>query len=197
MNQHLVSLLLLSAAFVADARADSWIFRTSTYSHDPASGARIAQYAPKEPAYMPVDPTYRRSGYRHIRTTFRGPHGTADRLHQVETWGAGEMIRPYGEWQYPYRAGATPFGPWGNAGGPWTLPFDSWVNPYGSWNQYPYRGGYGGGGYGGGGYGRGGRGRGYPQAVPFGRHGGSRGKGPHGQAPGGHPGSGHGAPTHP
>jgi hypothetical protein len=67
----------------------------------------------------------------------------------VQTWGQGTAIRPYGEWEYPYRAGATPYGPWGNPQGPWTLPFDSWQNPYGL-NRGPYygpwRSGYGAGG---------------------------------------------------
>jgi len=73
------------------------------------------------------------SGLRRLR----GPDGSADRLHVVETWGAGDAIRPYGEWLFPYRAGATPYGPWGNPQGPWTMPFDSWVNPYGLWNRSP------------------------------------------------------------
>ncbi len=137
MRRHLALLVvLLTLAPSAIGRAaDSWIFRSSHYSHDPETGQRVAQYAPKQAAYRTVDPTYVQSGYRHSRSTLRGVGGSVDRRHIVETWGAGEMIRPYGEWQYPYRAGATPFGPWGSAAGPWTLPFDSWNNPYGLLNQ--------------------------------------------------------------
>jgi hypothetical protein len=108
-----------------------WIFRPSYYSHDPYDGKRVAQYEPLPRVYGPNDPSYMRSGYRHEQLMFRGADGTADRLHVVETWGLGDRIRPYGEWLYPYRAGATPYGPWGNPQGPWTLPFESWVNPYG------------------------------------------------------------------
>jgi hypothetical protein len=108
-----------------------WLFRRSYYSHDPNDGKRVAQYSPDPSVYGPNDPTFMRSGYRHEQLMFRGADGTADRMHIVETWGLGELIRPYGEWLYPYRAGATPYGPWGNPQGPWTLPFDSWVNPYG------------------------------------------------------------------
>jgi len=136
--------------------APSWIFRPSTYSHDPGTGDRVSQFAAKKPAYSREDPTYLQSGYRHIRRSIRGGHGSADRLHVVQTWGAGEAIRPYGEWQRPFRAGATPYGPWGNPQGPWTTPFESWYNPYGlgqlpippwvHWAPYPPYGG--GGGYG-------------------------------------------------
>jgi hypothetical protein len=136
MRRHLVLLAVLSAFAPAVGRAaDSWIFRPSHYTHDPESGRRVSQYARKDPAYVRIDPTYMQSGYRHSRSTLRGIGGSVDRRHTVETWGAGEMIRPYGEWEYPFRAGATPYGPWGNAGGPWTLPFDSWANPYGLLNQ--------------------------------------------------------------
>jgi len=127
--------LLMAATVVFAAahpgRADSWIFRPSTFSHDAASGRRVAQFQPEATAYYRFDPTYQESGYRHIRSALRGPDGSYDYQHIVQTWGLGQLIRPYGEWEYPYRAGATPYGPWGNPGGPWTLPFDSWVNPYG------------------------------------------------------------------
>jgi len=115
-----------------------WNFQRSRYSHDPRSGEMVTQYAQKEPSYVLVDPTYRRSGYRHRRLNWRGPDGSADRLHLVDEWGAGREIRPYGEWQRPFRAGATPYGPWGNPQGPWTTPFESWINPFASWNWYPY-----------------------------------------------------------
>jgi len=139
MRRHLVFLIVMAAFPPAPpARAEaSWIFRPSTYSHDPRTGKRVHQFARKQPAYKRSDSTYFQSGYRHRRWTLRGPDGSADRLHIVDTWGAGEAIRPYGEWQYPYRAGATPYGPWGNPQGPWTMPLDSWSNPYGQWNRYP------------------------------------------------------------
>lgn len=128
--------LALACAVAAPTEA-SWIFRPSHFSHDPNSGQRVAQYAEKERAYAPHDPTYVKSGFRHRRITTRSLDGSVDRLHLVETWGQGERIRPYGEWQRPFRAGATPYGPWGNPGGPWTMPFDSWQNPYGL-GQLPY-----------------------------------------------------------
>lgn len=123
--------------FCAAAAEGSWIFRPSYYTHDPATGQRVAKFAGGEIPVAMADPSYRQSGYRHIRSSLRGADGTADRLHVVETWGAGESIRPYGEWQRPFRAGATPYGPWGNPQGPWTDPFGSWVNPYGL-GRLPY-----------------------------------------------------------
>jgi hypothetical protein len=133
MRPHLLLLAALApAALPCSAPADpAWIFRPSSYTHDPHTGQRVTQYAPKQPAYARVDPTYQQSGYRHDQAILRGADGSADRVHIVETWGAGEAIRPYGEWEYPFRAGATPFGPWGNPAGPWTSPYGSWVNPYG------------------------------------------------------------------
>ncbi len=155
MKRHLgfAAVLVPAVVFCTAAAQASWIFRPSHYTHDPTSGRRVAQYAAKEKAYAPNDPTYSQSGYRHDRTTLRGADGSIDRRHVVETWGAGEAIRPYGEWQRPFRAGATPYGPWGNPSGPWTSPFGSWGNPYGlgklptppwsPWYPTPYRPPYG------------------------------------------------------
>jgi hypothetical protein len=109
----------------------SWIFLPSYYSHDPETGERVTQYAPLPKVYRTVDPTYRESGFHYTEQFLRGTGSSFDALHLVQTWGQGDQIRPYGEWLFPYRAGATPYGPWGNPQGPWTLPFDSWQNPYG------------------------------------------------------------------
>jgi hypothetical protein len=137
MRLHHAILFVLSSFVGAAAQASdaSWIFHPGYYTHSPVTGQRVAQYEPERPSIVPIDPTYQESGYRHQLIQ----NGT-DWLNLVQTWGAGTSIRPYGEWEYPYRAGATPFGPWGNPQGPWTLPFDSWQNPYGL-NRLPY--GYG------------------------------------------------------
>ena len=128
MRLHHAIFFILSVFVVPAAQASdvSWIFRPGYYTHSPVTGQRVAQYEPERPSIVPTDPTYQESGYRHQII-----QAGNDRLNIVQTWGAGTAIRPYGEWEYPYRAGATPFGPWGNPQGPWTLPFDSWQNPYG------------------------------------------------------------------
>jgi len=133
MKRHL---LLLSVASVAGllagaALAGEWAFRRSYYSHDAATGQRVTQHSPGTTPYATPEPNYKQSAYRHQRIRQGGPGGSVDNIHIVETWGEGEFIRPYGEWEFPYRAGATPYGPWGNPQGPWTTPFGSWVNPYG------------------------------------------------------------------
>ncbi len=133
--------------FCSDEEESSWIFQPSYFSHDPDTGKRVDQYESEPTSYYRDDPTYLESGYRHYQYEIVGPGGSADRLHVVQTWGLGDLIRPYGEWEFPYRAGATPYGPWGNPQGPWTMPFDSWQNPYGllqhlpnpGWNGGPYR----------------------------------------------------------
>lgn len=181
MTRHLGLLFALSLAALATARpaaADGWLFRPSTYSHDEA-GNRVAQFQPERATYLRFDDTYMESGFRHTHISIPGGDGSYDHLHVVQTWGLGDAIRPYGEWEYPYRAGATPYGPWGNPSGPWTLPFDSWQNPYGlgklPWGGYsPYYppGGtpYGGGGpapsHGGGMRGQGGGSPGYGSGLP-------------------------------
>jgi hypothetical protein len=105
----------LAMLWTATAAAGSWIFQPSSFTHDSSSGERVVQYAPKKPPIVRTDPTYRQSAYRHHRSTIR-VGGSADRLHTVETWGAGASLRPYGEWQRPFREGATLYGPWGPYG---------------------------------------------------------------------------------
>jgi hypothetical protein len=196
MIRHLaivLALWVLTSATIARASTDypvvfcdepeesSWIFHASYFSHDPQSGERVAQYAESPTSYLRDDPTYLESGYVHNQDFIFGADGSANRMHVVQTWGKGELIRPYGEWAFPYRAGATPYGPWGNPQGPWTMPFDSWQNPYGlmqhlpnqSWPGGPYQYGTGyGQGYGPGsgpgpGYGQG-QGPGYgPGIMPY------------------------------
>ena len=136
----------------------SWIFQPSYFSHDPDTGQRVTQYAPIPKVYLTYDPTYRESGFHYTQELLRGPNGSVDAFHFIQSWGRGDQIRPYGEWEFPYRAGATPYGPWGNPQGPWTLPFDSWQNPYGlgqlpypPWPVYPYN-------------------NQYPGAVPYGNY---------------------------
>jgi hypothetical protein len=142
----LASIAAVGLLIAASGASADWAFKKSYFSHDPASGQRVARYAAGTTPYTTPEDNFKRSGYRHQRIRQRGPRGSADNLHLVETWGEGEFIRPYGEWLYPYRAGATPYGPWGNPNGPWTSPFGSWVNPYGLGRlphpPWPHYGGY-------------------------------------------------------
>lgn len=139
MRRHLALAVAAAAIGLVTARpaqAESWIFLRSSFTHDPATGDRVAQFAPEKTPYARTDATYLQSAYRHQRSSIRAG-SSADHTHIVQTWGAGDRIRPYGEWQRPYREGATPYGPWGNPSGPWTTPFESWSNPYGL-GRLPY-----------------------------------------------------------
>jgi hypothetical protein len=132
MRRHLVLATAVTIALCGSrtTQADSWIFCPSYYTHDPATGERVAQFAPGVTPSVAIDPTYQRSGYVHNETTLQVGE-SADHTHIVETWGQGASIRPYGEWLYPYRPGATPYNPGGPARGPWNNLPGAMANPYG------------------------------------------------------------------
>jgi hypothetical protein len=67
----------------------SWIFNRGTYTHDPETGARVAQYMPL-PAVEPLDdPRLVTSRYRRSRTNLRGIDGSVDTYYEVQQWGNG------------------------------------------------------------------------------------------------------------
>ena len=135
MKPLFIRLFLLTAALLpaTSARAGDWMYRRSTYTHNPNTGERVAQYQQPTRVFIAPRPDYLQSAYRHnhIRIGW-GPD--ADNIHIVEEW--GRRVRPYGEWRYPYR--------------PYSVPYRQWGPPYGGL-------GYGNGPYGGRGYGRGGQ----------------------------------------
>lgn len=111
-------LFVLGCCFTATsyARAADWILSPSTYTHDPATGRRVTQFAPLPDVFAVDDPSYVKSGFRYTQSNRRGPDGSAgERLHIVEEW--GREVRPYEEWQYPYR--------------PYSVPYQAWGPPYG------------------------------------------------------------------
>jgi hypothetical protein len=159
-SSNLLALALAAAIFSMAGRADAadWITAPSTYTHDPNTAERVAQYSPIGPFYYYQRPDYMKSGYRHLRSTI-DLGNSSDNLHIVEQWGL--PVRPYDEWRFPYR--------------PFSVPYDAWGPPYGGLGGgnglYPYSGGGGfGGGFGpffpGGGGGPGGPGGNQP-AVNF------------------------------
>jgi len=115
-------------ALVATLRANDWITAPSYYTHDPQSGERVRQYTPIGPFYVLARPDYRKSGYRHTRSSIQAGN-SADHLHIVEEW--GNAVRPYGEWRYPFRPNSVPYHLWGPPVtgfghgyiGPWAHPY--------------------------------------------------------------------------
>ncbi|MEM9657340.1 MAG: hypothetical protein AAF961_03175 [Planctomycetota bacterium] len=141
---------------VSQPQTESWIFRHSRYTHDPETGARVAQYD-RLPAIEPLDdPRLYTSGYSRSRTVLRGADGSADTYYRVRSYGNGrggldaEWERFHDAWRGSTIAGGA---------------FNAFYPPiYGGFGPYaaPYGGGYGDPGYGdgrGGHHGRGHRGR--------------------------------------
>lgn len=92
----------------------SWIFAPGRYTHDPVTGARVAQYM-RGPAVEPLDdPRAVTSGYSRSRTVLRGADGSVDTRYRVQSYGNG-----YGgldaEWERAHDAlrGAPTFGGFG------------------------------------------------------------------------------------
>jgi hypothetical protein len=150
----------------------SWIFRQSTYTHDPASGARVAQYMRTPPVEPLEDERLVTSRYRRSRTNLRGTNGSIDTYYEVQAWGNGR----------------------GGIDAEWERFHDAWKESYlqnGYYNQQPvWNGSWGHGGYGhpGNGYGPGhGYSPGYGGHFPPWQDGGGN---HHGGGHGGHHGGG-------
>jgi hypothetical protein len=119
----------------------SWVFRRSTYSHDPETGARVAQYMRTPPVEPLEDERNVTSRYRRIQTNLRGADGSNDTTYEVQAWGNGrggmdaEWERFHSAWKESYLQNGYFNGP-----------------AYGGFpgqNSYGYGNGYGGPGYGG------------------------------------------------
>ena len=136
----LAALLILGAA--TETRSADWITAPSYYTHDPQTGDRVQQYTPIGPFYTYSSGDYRRSGFRHTRSTIQA--GTsADNLHIVDQW--GPPVQPYGEWRFPYRPYSVPYPLWGPpyVGPNWGfMPQAGWgAGPQAGWGSAP-RAGY-------------------------------------------------------
>jgi hypothetical protein len=119
----------------------SWVFAPSTYTHDPMTGARVAQYARKPPVEPLEDERNVTSSYRGTRTNIRGADGSTDTYYQVQAWGNGrggldaEWERFHDAWKESTLSGgyySSQGGPYGHGQG------DGYGNPgygYGGWGQ--------------------------------------------------------------
>lgn len=89
----------------------SWVFAPSTYTNDPMTGARVAQYERKTPVEPLDDERNVTSSYRRTRTNIRGTDGSTDTYYQVQAWGNGrggldaEWERFHDAWKEAYLSG--------------------------------------------------------------------------------------------
>ena len=94
-----------------DDEQPSWIFRRSTYTHDPNTGARVAQYQ-RLPAIEPLeDERLVTSRYHRTQTNLRGTNGSSESYYDVQAWGNGrggidaEWERFHNAWKESYLQG--------------------------------------------------------------------------------------------
>lgn len=74
---------------VVEQPKSSWVFMPSRYTHDPETGARVAQYAMKPPIEPLDDPRLVTSGYTRSRVVIRGVDGSNDTSYRVTSYGNG------------------------------------------------------------------------------------------------------------
>ena len=75
------------ASLKRSGRAGS--FGAATYTHDPATGARVAQYL-RLPAIQPLeDERIVTSRYHRTRTNMRGTDGSSETYYEIQSWGNG------------------------------------------------------------------------------------------------------------
>ena len=105
----------------------SWVFRRSTYTNDPITGARVGQLR-KDPVEPLDDQRLVTSSYRRMRSENRGRDGSIDTTYVVQGWGDGggelgaqwQMFNDV--WKEAILSGSfynnqQAFGPWGNGVG--------------------------------------------------------------------------------
>jgi hypothetical protein len=97
---------------VDDDAQPSWIFRRSNYTHDPETGARVAQYQ-RLPVIEPLqDERMVTSRYHRTRTNLRGTGGSVETYYDVQSWGNGrggidaEWERFHDAWKESYLQGS-------------------------------------------------------------------------------------------
>ena len=122
---------VLSAPAPADTPIESqqaklsWVFKRSTFTNDPVTGARVGQYARKDAVEPLDDQRLVTSSYRRTRTVNNGRDGSMDTSYQVQAWGDGggelgaqwQMFNDV--WKEAILSGSfynneQAFGPWGS-----------------------------------------------------------------------------------
>jgi hypothetical protein len=117
---------------------NSWVFARSTFTNDPETGARVAQYMRKPPVEPLDDQRAVTSVYRRTRTVNRGPDGSMDTSYQVQSWGNGrggidaEWQMFHDVWLESFLTGDVYNQRGGNWGNPWNNGWNQSWN--GGWN---------------------------------------------------------------
>lgn len=119
---------LASAAFLfvfmstaTQSSGQDWITAPSYYTHDYQSGQRVNQFLNVDEVVH--TPSRYRSVYRHTRSSLQ-VGDSIDQYHAVDRY--GDVVRPYGEWRFPFRPFSVPYGLWGpnyGFGGGYPVPF--------------------------------------------------------------------------
>jgi hypothetical protein len=149
---------------VSQPTTESWVFARGRYTHDPDTGARVAQYAMKPPIEPLDDPRLVTSGYSRTRTVLRGTDGSSDTMYRVQSYGNGrggldaEWERFHDAWRgstvaggqyqvnyppyYGYPAYGGGYGPYGGGfggygGGPGGDPGGGFAPGYGGYGGAP------------------------------------------------------------
>ncbi len=93
-------LLLTAAPAVAGDPTcySGWAFMPGRYTHDPNSGARVAQYAPAPPLPAFPDSTIYASGYLRTRVNQRAADGSVTSYYYTENW-SNQPHRIDAEWE--------------------------------------------------------------------------------------------------
>ena len=87
MKQFLPSLVVLAVmACSSVSLAESWIFKSSYYSHDPVTEVRIGRQYSTGPVFTRPQGEYVKTGYRNIRSIITTKGQTYDNLNVWESW---------------------------------------------------------------------------------------------------------------
>jgi hypothetical protein len=82
-----ILLCTLLALLAADsARAESWMFRRSYYSHNPVTHVRIGRQYATGPIFTRPQGEYVSGSYRHVHSTISVGGQTHDHLNLYESW---------------------------------------------------------------------------------------------------------------
>lgn len=102
--RHLLVLAIVCCSAALPAAAEEacdysgWAFMPGRYTHDPRSGARVAQYAPPPAVQAFPDSRPHASGYTRSRVNQRGADGTVTTRYQIENW-SNRPDRIDAEWE--------------------------------------------------------------------------------------------------